>query len=165
MQGFRPRELHPILLQSNCQCPEPESVRSPKNNDRDRLRCISQPLPCRLCGSVPVASDFNRRNLECRVGDRLAVGRIGALKSKWGDRISALRHINCGCTVWDGESGVGSRESGVGELLTLTLSFPSNRKPYQSAIEFPFCVKVRWNFRFARQRASTSPKYKPTTRH
>ena len=80
-QGLRLKELQPILLQSNCQCPQPESVRSPKNNDRDRLGCISQPLPCRLCGSVPVASDFNRRNLECRVGDRLVVGRIGALKS------------------------------------------------------------------------------------
>ena len=98
LQGFRPRELHPILIQSNCQCPQPESVPSPKNNDRDRLRCISQPLPCRLCGSVPLASDFNRRNLECRVGDRIAVRRIGGLKSKLGDRISALRHINSGCT-------------------------------------------------------------------
>ena len=80
-QGLRPRELHPILLQSNCQCLQPEPVRSPKNNDRDRLRCISQPLPCGLCGSVPLASDFNRRNLECRVGDRLVVRRIRALKS------------------------------------------------------------------------------------
>jgi hypothetical protein len=26
MQGFRPRELHPILLHSDRQCPEPESV-------------------------------------------------------------------------------------------------------------------------------------------
>jgi hypothetical protein len=98
LQGFRPRELHPILVQSNCQCPQPESVPSPKNNDRDRLRCISQPLPCRLCGSVPLASDFNRRNLECRVGDRLVVRRIRALKSKLGDRISALGPINSGCT-------------------------------------------------------------------
>ncbi|WP_445173647.1 hypothetical protein [Microcoleus sp.] len=88
MQGFRSRELHPILLPSDCQCPEPESLRSPKNNARDRLRCISQPLPCGLCGSVPLASDFNRRNLECRVGDRIVVRRIRALKSKLGDRIS-----------------------------------------------------------------------------
>ncbi|MEG4366211.1 hypothetical protein QUB09_31530 [Microcoleus sp. C2C6] len=42
------------------------------------------------------------------------VGPIRALKSKLGDRISALRHINSGCTPDDGESGVGSRESGVG---------------------------------------------------
>ena len=98
MQGFRSRELHPILLQPDCQCPEPESLRSPKNNARDRLRCISQPLPCRLCGSVPLASDFNRRNLECRVGDRIVVGPIRALKSKLGDRISAIGHINSRCT-------------------------------------------------------------------
>ena len=31
----------------------------------------------------------------------------------------------------DGESGVGSRESGNVELLTLTLSFPCNRKRYE----------------------------------
>ena len=98
MQGLRPRELHPILLQSDCQCPEPESLRAPKNNARDRLRSISQPLPCGLCGSVPLASDFNRRNLECRVGDRIVVGRIRALKSKLGDRISAIGHINSRCT-------------------------------------------------------------------
>ena len=98
MPGLQPRELHPILVQPDCQCPQPVSVRSPKNNDRHRLRCISQPLPCRLCGSVPLASDFNRRNLECRVGDRIAVRRIGGFKSKLGDRISALRHINCRCT-------------------------------------------------------------------
>jgi hypothetical protein len=98
MQGLRPRELHPILVQSNSQCPQPESVPSPKNHDRDRLRCISQPLPGRLCGSVPVARDFNRRNLECRVGDRIVVRRIRALKSKLDDRISARGHINSGCT-------------------------------------------------------------------
>jgi hypothetical protein len=98
LQGLQLRELHPILVQADCQCPQPESVPSPKNNDRDRLRCISQPLPCGLCGPVPLASDFNRRNLECRVGDRLAVRRIGALKSKLGDRISARGHINCRCT-------------------------------------------------------------------
>jgi hypothetical protein len=82
MQGLQSRELHPILVQPDCQCPQPESVRSPKNYDRHRLRCISQPLPGRLCGPVFLASDFNRRNLECRVGDRIAVRRIRALKSK-----------------------------------------------------------------------------------
>jgi hypothetical protein len=113
MQGLRPRELHPILLQSNCQCPEPESVPSPKNNDRDRLRCISQPLPCGLCGYVPVASDFNRRNLECRMGDRIVVRRIRALKSNYGDRISVLRHINSGCTGMMGSSPLGVVRGGM----------------------------------------------------
>ncbi|WP_172185263.1 hypothetical protein [Microcoleus asticus] len=91
LQRFWSRELHPSLFQSDCQCPERESVRSPKNCDRDRNRCISQPLRCRLCCCAGVASDFNRRNLECRVGDRIAVRRIGAIESNLGDRISAVR--------------------------------------------------------------------------
>jgi len=40
-------------------------------------------------------------------------------------------HINSGYTVRDGEWSVGSSPLGKGELLTLTLSFPSNRKRYQ----------------------------------
>ena len=90
-QGFGSRELHPSLFQSDCQCPERESVRSLKDCDPDRIRCISRPLRCRLCCCDRVASDFNRRNLECRVGDRIVVRRIGAIESNLGDRISVMR--------------------------------------------------------------------------
>ncbi|MEG3986376.1 hypothetical protein QUA13_04330 [Microcoleus sp. S28C3] len=89
LQRFWSGELHPSLFQSDCQCPDRESVRSPKNCDRNI--CISQPLPCRLCCCAGVASEFNRRNLECRVGDRIVVRRIGAIESNLGDRISAMR--------------------------------------------------------------------------
>ena len=39
-------------------------------------------------------------------------------------------YINSGYTPYDGEWGVGSRQWGNVELLTLTLSFPCNRKRY-----------------------------------
>ena len=43
----------------------------------------------------------------------------------------ARYHINSGYTPYDREWGVGSRPWGNVELLTLTLSFPCNRKRYQ----------------------------------
>ena len=61
-----------------------------------------------------------------------------------------------------GESGIIDRDSIVPiqpETISKCDRISAMR---QSAIKFPFCVKVRSNFRFAPQRASTSAKYKPT---
>ena len=48
-------------------------------------------------------------------------------------KFQLYNHINSGYTVRDGEWSVGSSPLGNVELLTLTLSFPSNRKRYQSS--------------------------------
>jgi len=50
-----------------------------------------------------------------------------------------LIDINSGYTVRDGEWPVGSGPLGDVELLTLTLSFPSNRKRYDI---LPGCLRL-----------------------